>query len=203
MTTTPPTANEPNVSRPHDYHPYPIDAADRPALTPSLPDWTIQILAPTALHQIGLSVQARALAALPRWKPSLPGLPANPHLTRCRTAYFHADTCNNAEWQTSTLHAAPDGSLYLHKKRQNHPITGPTADVHELADQLGPQYFTTIGFQPGKHLNAGVTAHTRAAFYAYAATALAYQITRRRGHTLNLTTALTHPTYLALRTPER
>ena len=165
-----------------------------------LQNWTIRVPSPTALRGVGLHYWADPMTVLPAWQPRREGEQPGPHLQVCKAAYFAADARNNTEWQTRTLGTRSDGGTTDEHRRQRPPSA--TSQVHQLADQLGPDYFTYVGFRPDRVPSNGEDdgLPTRAAFYAYAAAALARQITHRRGSNLSLSDALTHPTYRMFQT---
>ena len=163
-----------------------------PAVLADLHDWTIRVLAPAALQQADFHHEASTLADLPRWAPRIPGARRGPHLDVCKASYFTLDTYNNAHWQTHTTRTRSDGSLRPAIRGTRPP--GPTADTHELAELLGPAYF----FATAIRITTGPGARPGAAYYAYTASALAYQVNRRRGHILDLRAALHTPTYRQL-----
>ena len=117
----------------------PVDAER--LLRMDLQNWTIRVLSPTALRGVGLHYWADPMTVLPAWQPRREGEQPGPHLQVCKAAYFAADARNNTEWQTRTLGTRSDGGTTDEHRRQRPPSA--TSQVHQLADQLGPDYFTT------------------------------------------------------------
>ena len=100
--------------------------------TAELRNWTIRVLAPIALRAAGLHEQAEPLVTLPAVPPAHAPQDPWPYLGVCESVYFAVDRRNNAEWQTRTLGARPDGGINGEQQRQT--LSSPTADVHELTD---------------------------------------------------------------------